>query len=200
MTPRQVFAQPVSDDEVTQVTLCVDEPTRVDLVLDEPTRIDLVFDEPTPVAPAFDAPTRVTRQPHTKSRVRTAIFVLLPVALALAGAAHARPSRARAHASPGRVEIGVATAATSREPKAPPRAPAPPPPAVSTSRPIAAAQSHRDGPPPDERAAVDAVASGAYARAARLYDALAASHPEREAYREAARIARAASSTTEERP
>lgn len=40
----------------------------------------------------------------------------------------------------------------------------------------------------DERPAVEAVASGSYAQAARLYQALATAHPTNEAYREAARI------------
>jgi hypothetical protein len=44
---------------------------------------------------------------------------------------------------------------------------------------------------PTERAAVDAVAAGAYADAARLYDQLAAAYPNRPAYAEAARILRA---------
>jgi len=44
---------------------------------------------------------------------------------------------------------------------------------------------------PTERAAVDAVVAGSYADAARLYDQLAATHPDRPAYAEAARILRA---------
>jgi hypothetical protein len=58
-------------------------------------------------------------------------------------------------------------------------------PPATESAPLAVAEG--DG----ERAAVLAVESGAADRAAGLYDSLAASHPERPAYREAARILRA---------
>jgi hypothetical protein len=74
--------------------------------------------------------------------------------------------------------------------------PAPVAPLSSTSVASSASVPTASSPPPgihDERAAVLAVESGATDRAARLYDGLASAHPDRPAYREAARILRAKS-------
>jgi hypothetical protein len=79
------------------------------------------------------------------------------------------------------------SAASAVEP-APPPPPSPPP---SPSGKASASPSTTTREKTREREAADAVAAGAYDRAARLYDELAKGHPEVPAYAEAARIMKA---------
>jgi hypothetical protein len=102
-------------------------------------------------------------------------------------AARPAPSSAASASAGAPAQAVTATeahTAASVEPADPREPPVARPPAAG-SAPLATADGDR------ERAAVLAVESGAADRAANLYESLAASHPERQAYREAARILRA---------
>jgi hypothetical protein len=159
-----------------------DEPTRI---IDGPVRRDATMVSAR--AGVFDD-TRRTNRP-VRSALRIPIAVAAIVAAALVGGMWKR-----AHSTP-RQETAKALAA----PKPPP---APSTPAATTSAPApttrsttaaVAADTGTDASSPfdptaDERAAVEAVESGAYAQAAALYRSLSIRHPNNEAYRTAARI------------
>jgi len=129
----------------------------------------------------------VAEQWREASLVKKALVLLLPLAIvsmllifreerpAARGSAKAAESASGSMSSAGSVRSGSVSASGS----------------VSGSAPPAVAPSDDSDASSLERAAADAVAAGAYADAIRIYDALAAAHPDRAVYREAARILRA---------
>ena len=94
-------------------------------------------------------------------------------------------SRATASASAVAAPAPPRPSSSPPSPPSPPPSPRPPPSAPATAPAVSA------GSKSPERMAVDAVVAGAYADAIHRYDELAREHPDRAAYREAARILRA---------
>lgn len=104
----------------------------------------------------------------------------------------ARPAKAAPSATVSPSATPAASAASSAppavEPPTPVVAPSPSPSATASGKPAAGPTSSVKT---REREAADAVAVGAYDKAARLYEELAKGHPETPAYAEAARIMKA---------
>lgn len=145
------------------------------------------------------------------STVQKIIVVLMPFAIAAAYSMEFHPPRGQRAASGTKPQIAAASPApatvtslapsTVRDSEAVVDAPASPvkdAPATASSRPVrplaaalaktGAASSKSQGVRTPQRAALDAVAAGAYADAAREYEALAAAHPEDTSFKDAARI------------
>jgi hypothetical protein len=132
---------------------------------------------------------------------RASIALALIIALIFGVRWHRQHHRAASPAPvasrpPAPLPASASTSSLASPPLATATAPArvsPPAPVVKTApapRPLASAQksASRVSPSPDERAAIEAVQTGAVSEAARIYAALAGAHPGNEAYREAARI------------
>jgi hypothetical protein len=161
------------------VTSRGDEPTRI---IDAPWRLDASRATARDTA---DIPTIVTRG---RRSLRLAMAVVALVIAGLLGVLWRR-----AHVAPPRgVVAAVTTTIAPPSPPVPPNNVEPPPSAAVSTPPLTASVTSRPDLPPapssDERAAVESVASGSYAQAARLYQALAIAHPTNDAYRAAARI------------
>jgi len=172
---------------------------------DEETRVRFrrgSSDPPSAPPVAREATARPSRG-ATLSPVRSAILAMMVVTVAVVaiGSSHrtvaSKPRAEKAqntalvapHAATA-VPVG-ATPSTSAAPL-PSSSPAVPAHSASaTLSPAAPGSAAVRAGSPDERAAVMAVESGASDRAGDLYDALATAHPDRPAYREAARILRA---------
>jgi hypothetical protein len=179
---RAVEARPPYDDKTRidgrarvanseKVIIASDDKTRI--VNDDWSRVPAVPPAREPAKPAAE-PAKVAR---FWSRPRIAIAVAAASLLLLAGAAARRNHRAPTHAPVAAAHPSTVAAPPPAASTAP--AAAPPTPSVADATEPADAS---------ERAAVEAVASGSYAQAARIYRALAIAHPNNEAYREAARI------------
>jgi len=165
---------------------------------DEVTRIEVRPDELRPLAEAEETAKSRVASPRRVSPVRVAAAALVLVLVALLvvvwhrkhpqGLALPAWLAARAPTSAPR----NAPAATAAPPAAPTPAPStasfPPSPTPAPSIPAEPVSLGATTAANDEFAAVEAVQSGDTRRAARLYAALALSHPTNEAYREAARI------------
>jgi hypothetical protein len=148
------------------------------------------------------------------STVQKIIVVLLPFAIAAAYQMEFHPPRGPRASSAPTGQVGAAgspatvtsTASTARDVDAPASLTTDAPASLVTAAPASTAPSRParavaaapakvggssskpQGVRTAERAALDAVAAGAYADAARDYDALAAAHPEDTSFKDAARI------------
>ena len=128
------------------------------------------------------------------------VFLMLPLIWAVWVIFTDKPPAAR----PGKAAPSAATSAPSATPSAgasgtpaatpvapPPVAPPDPPPPASAKASASASSVPVSTAKTPQREAADAVAAGAFDRAARLYEELARAHPEVPAYAEAARIMKA---------
>jgi hypothetical protein len=158
--------------------------------------------DPPRVAPVAQEATARRRRGAALSPVRFAILAMMLVTVAVVAVGSSR--RKVAGMSPGEkaqnralAASGTATAfpvgatPSTRAAPLPPSPALPAPSAAATLSPAAPRSVAVGAGSPDERAAVLAVESGAPDRAGAIYDALAAAHPDKPAYREAARILRA---------
>ncbi|HEY1692552.1 MAG TPA: hypothetical protein VGG39_10345 [Polyangiaceae bacterium] len=161
--------------------------------------LDLPPPPPPPVAPTGGTALRAAIAPLGKQAAaqwretsfpKKAVLVMLPFAFLAVYVLFDDSNRQRADSSPpprpsaSALSGSAAPTTASARPVAPPTT-APP----SASPPVAPAPLTGGKTP--ERLAVDAVAAGAYADAARRYEELAREHADQPAYREAARILRA---------
>jgi hypothetical protein len=167
-----------------------DEPTRI---VDFPLR-PLVGRAGEIAAAPNDVSTLVTRG---RSPLRFAIVALALVIAGLLGTlwrrSHLVPAPQAAATMTSAAAITPSAPSTPAKPPTPvARMDVPPEPAgpATTAPPAMTTTSGVPSAPPsnEERAAVEAVASGSYAQAAKLYQALADTHPSNDAYRAAARI------------
>ncbi len=191
--PPSPRARPTWDERPVVAPHRDDETTRLDPIdVPTPPGVPPVQPGAAPRAPAPVAPRKVGALRAAwgeSSWVQKAILLLMPFAVVATFVVFdddpaPTPRRARPAASAA-VAASVATpGASATAAAAPPAAPVVPS-APSAAAPARDARDKRT----DERAAADAVAAGAWGEAARLYDALAAAHPESRALREAARIA-----------
>jgi hypothetical protein len=102
-----------------------------------------------------------------------------------------KPAQPRPAAKPP-TSAAVSASVTSSASAPPPVEPAPEPPPVAPVQPSGkASAAPASSAKTPQREAADAVAGGAYDKAARLYEELARAHPEVPAYAEAARIMKA---------
>jgi hypothetical protein len=164
-----------TDDEKTRVTVVAPLPD------DEKTRIVSQSLATVVVSPEPARSVKTARTPLLRSPMRRAIAlaaIALVALLAVAGARrHRVPRAARAASAATSAAVTAAAPAAASTRAVAPAAAVPPREAAEA-----------DPGEPSERAAIEAVASGSYARAARIYRALALAHPSDETYRQAARI------------
>ncbi len=201
---KTVLAPPptfLEEDAVTKVSLQRMRSVPPPIVVptgDEPTRI-----LEAPVRPIVERSGALAAAPNEVStlvtRGRSPLrFAMVALALVIAGLLGTLWRRAHTPAPQHAAATTPATAAsTPAKPPTPvakielpipePTAPTP----SATPATVATTTSAAGAPTPpssEERAAVEAVASGSYAHAAKLYQALADAHPSNDAYRVAARI------------
>jgi hypothetical protein len=217
MATRTTLAMRTADDD--DVTVVGPPPSVVVLDDDdEKTRVHTRRLRPLAIAPAEplgDEPTRVvnwTPSPQVPDprpvvtasigsrpgvrRMRAVLCVAVVLASTLGAAAWRRTHWPMRHVTvPASASARTPAVRPALEPL--PASPATPPiGAPSTPQPVGLPQAAKGPGSPssaaasDERAAVDATASGAYAEAARTYERLAATHPSNAAYGEAVRILR----------